>query len=60
MLTPEEFGARLPWKPIAATVRKWARMGRLPGAIRTPGGRWMIPLSAVEFVLVGEAVDGDA
>lgn len=54
-LTPDEFGAAIPGGLGAAAVRKWARQGKIPGAIRLPNGRWKIPEAAVRELLEGEA-----
>ena len=53
-LTPEEFGEVIPGGLGAAAVRKWARAGKIPGAIQLPSGRWRIPESAVDAILDGE------
>lgn len=50
-LSPDEFANLMPGDPKTATVRKWCRQGKLPGAIQMPGGRWQIPKSTVDVVL---------
>ena len=50
-LSPDEFADLMPGEPKTATVRKWCRQGKLPGAIQMPGGRWQIPQSAVAVIL---------
>lgn len=56
-LTPAEAGMKLPRRLGAAAVRKWARNGKLPGAIQLPSGRWLIPESAISEIYRGaEAV----
>lgn len=37
------------WNVCTATIREWARLGLIV-AIRTPGGRWRIPDSALPSV----------
>lgn len=36
------------------TASRWCLTGKMPGAIRTPGGQWRIPRAAVEKILAGE------
>ena len=52
-LTPEEFGEAIPGGLGAAAVRKWARQGRIPGAIQLPNGRWQIPDTALDALMEG-------
>ncbi|WP_115686476.1 helix-turn-helix domain-containing protein [Corynebacterium senegalense] len=52
-LSPPQVAQMLPEKPSAETVRNWAAAGKLPGARRTPGNRWLIPESAVRVILEG-------
>jgi len=30
------------------TLQNWCRDGKVPGAIRTPGGHWRVPVEFVE------------
>lgn len=47
-LTPKQVGDRLPGTPTPSTIRNWCKAGIITGAVRTPGGRWLIPVSAAE------------
>lgn len=51
-LTPREVGQRLPGTPAAQTVREWCSRGLVPGARRTPTGRWQIPLSVIDTLVI--------
>lgn len=53
--SPEEASHLIPGSPVPATVRKWARNGKLPGAVRLPGGRWQIPVEAIDAISGGIA-----
>lgn len=33
------------------TAGRWCAQGKLPGAIRTPGGHWRVPRAAVDKLL---------
>lgn len=35
------------------TAGRWCELGKVPGAIRTPGGHWRIPRSEVDKLLKG-------
>lgn len=50
-LTPEEAGARIPGGLGAAAMRKWARNGKLPGAIQLPNKHWLIPSQTIDEIL---------
>lgn len=52
-LSPDEFGDRIPGGLGGAAVRKWARAGKIPGALQLPNGRWQIPADAVNAILNG-------
>ena len=52
-LTPSQVARRL--GVSAETTRDWARTGKIR-AVRTPGGRYRIPVEAVEAVERGETV----
>lgn len=54
-LTPPEFAKLIPSSPSSATVRAWAHKGLLPGAWRTPSGRWQIPVEAIDAISGGAA-----
>lgn len=47
-MTPPEYGAL--FEVDGRTVRRWCEAGRIPGVIRTPGGHWRIPTSAVDLL----------
>jgi hypothetical protein len=47
LLSPEEYARSLDERPAPQTVRKWCEKQQLPGARRSPSGRWLIPANAV-------------
>jgi predicted site-specific integrase-resolvase len=53
MLDAEEVAAAWDVRPV--TVRRWAREGRLPGVVRTPGGALRFTRAALPPVEGGEA-----
>jgi excisionase family DNA binding protein len=56
ILKPEEVARLLGVN--ARTIKRWAESGKLPGAFRTPGGHWRVPVSAVEAVTRPQASQG--
>ncbi|WP_370871894.1 helix-turn-helix domain-containing protein [Corynebacterium lowii] len=53
-VSPAEVGRMVPGGVSGQAVRGWCHAGRVPGAWQTPGGRWRIPVSAVEAIIAGE------
>ena len=49
-MTPPQVARVIP-NTTAQAVRRWAEEGQLPGAFRTPSGRWHIPWSAVVGIM---------
>lgn len=50
-LSPSEAGELVPGGVTAVTVRKWCRLGRVPGAVQLPSGRWKVPASAIDAMI---------
>lgn len=46
MLTTVEVAERLNRAP--KTIRKWIGRGYFPGAVRPPGGQWLVPEADVK------------
>ena len=49
-LTVAEAARFLPHTSEAA-LRRWCQQGQVPGAVRLPNRRWIIPVAAVEALL---------
>jgi excisionase family DNA binding protein len=51
LLTVSETAAQV--RVSAAAVRRWIRVGKLPGSFNLPSGQYRVPLSAVEAIKNG-------
>lgn len=49
-MTPPQVARVIP-NTTPQGVRRWAADGQLPGAFRTPSGRWQVPWSAIVEIL---------
>ena len=57
LLSPQTVAAVLP-ETSTATVTRWCRDGRFPGARKLPSGRWIIPTAWVlDLVTPPESVE---
>lgn len=60
LLSPQTVAAVLP-ETSTATVTRWWRDGRFPGARKLPSGRWIIPAAwALDLVTPPESGRADA
>ena len=57
-LDPASAGKLVPGGLGAAAIRKWCREGKIPGSIQLPSGRWKIPASAIEQMILEGSVSG--